>query len=327
VARGLICPGCGTKVGRKAHAIFVVGFLTGIITLPIGISVSYQITPHSLNDYVGKIVTISIPAALLVSGIISFVIVIKRERRHLVYVSKMPPGVIPLEKRSGFGNIVAKERWREANIRNSPRYAPLMKGTFPEEAFNGLVGNWDFPILSREQRMEHTLLSTQRLIKFLIGLIGLGLGAFFLGILFDMNPYLIIFGSTFILLGLLFIWAAHHAKKMVIRDVPAETKVHWKVVGFKTTIKVIEEFFKFNDLEYRREINDWPKNILYKNPEYKYILNNGNFISSLYSESKDGLVYGWITIGYSTSNYLQAKELQRDLDEYLGERDLIWRIA
>ncbi|UCH84366.1 MAG: hypothetical protein JSW50_01375, partial [Candidatus Latescibacterota bacterium] len=143
----------------------------------------------------------------------------------------------------------------------------------------------------------------------------------------NMNFELMMFGSIFLLLGLFFIWLVHYAKKMVEKDVPAETKVSWKVVGFERTIETIEEFLRLKGLKFKKEIKDWPKNLLFNNPEYKYILSNGNSISSLYSENKDGHVYGWITISYTSLNYLQARELQRDLDEFLGESDLIRRVV
>jgi uncharacterized membrane protein len=290
----MICPGCGAKVGRKANKIFFVGTITGALFLPMGIATVLQITPDSPDDYVGIAVMTVLPSILLISGIISFFIIKQRKRLHIEYVAKMPPGVIPMEERSGFGNITAKERWKEANIK---------------------------------QRREHAQKLSKRMTGFLTGFVVIGILALLLGIQIDMNINLMMFGSIFLLLGLFFMWLVHYAKKMVERDVPAETKVSWKVVGFETTISAIEEFLRLKSLEFKKEINDWPKNLLYNNPEYKYILSSGNSISTLYSENKDGHVYGWITITYTSLNYLQARDLQRDLDEFLGERDLIRRVA
>ncbi len=326
VTRGFICPACGSKVGRAVNKILVVGIGVGSLFLPMGIIIYYQNPPNTMNAWVGIIVIISLPTLLLFGGIASVFIIRKRYKQHGQYILKMPPGIIPLENRPGYDNVNAKIKWREAVTSLGVRNAPANIGTFPFGAYEGLVGNWDYPILSREEMIEHTIKSEKRLRWFVAALIIFGMVSLIVGFYFDMNIYCISPGIISIIFGTLLIFATFHNIKWAESENYRETSVMWKVVGLQTTILAIEEFLRSNNLAYRRLMTSQSKKD-YNYPEYKYILANGNYITSHYSEYLDGHVSRWINIGYKPSNYTQAKKLQMDLDEFLTKRDLIRRVV
>ena len=56
-------------------------------------------------------------------------------------------------------------------------------------------------------------------------------------------------------------------------------------------------------------------------------LPDGNEISFTYSEDSSGHVYGWIEIGFMPSGTLAARKLQKELDEFLNQRDLVRRVG
>ena len=326
VTRGFTCPTCGSKVGRAINKILLVGIGVGSLFLPMGIITYFQNPPNTMNAWIGIIVMILLPTLFLFGGITSVFIIRKRYKQHAQYILKMPPGIIPLENRPGYDNINAKIKWREAVSSQGLRYAYANKGILPFGAYNGLVGDWDHPILSKEEMREHTIKSVKQMNFLSIIITIMGIISLALGFYFDMNIYCISPGMLLILLSVLIIIISVHNKKWIEKDNYRETSVMWKVVGLQTTILAIEEFLRKNNLAYRREMTSKSKDD-YNYPEYKYLLASGIYITTHYSEYLDGHVSRWINIGYKPANYIQAKKLQKDLDEFLTKRDLIRRVS
>ena len=145
-------------------------------------------------------------------------------------------------------------------------------------------------------------------------------------VIFNLPSLVWIAGFTFLLFGLLFLGVIYYAGKTVLKeDLIAQSKVAWKTIGFDRTVKALEDFLIRFPEPHQRETKDLPKGLLWKNPEVKFLFPNGNFISSMYTEDESGNVFGWVAVGYTSKNYLHARTLQKNLDRYLTERDLIKR--
>lgn len=327
VGSARICRACGTKVSRIIHKISNVGIVMGLICFPIFLLSVFIKPPENQNEWFAVGLMVSLPLIIFMIGLTFFFIERKQKKQHLEYLSTMPAGIIPIESQIGFNDPDVKRRWREENLKRTTRNAPANKGTFPVGAFDGLVGEWDYPIMSKEQRIKHERQSGRRMSYVLLAMMSFGVFCLIFSFLVVMEPLCITTGFILTLFGLFFIWVSYHNIKYVKREPKAETSATWKKVGFETTILAIEEFLRNKRLTYMKKIDDWPLNSLYNNPEYKYVLNNDIYISSLYSENSDGRVYRWLNFGYNTQNYILAKKILRDLDEFLTERDLIRRVV
>jgi hypothetical protein len=106
-----------------------------------------------------------------------------------------------------------------------------------------------------------------------------------------------------------------------------EVNTYWKKVGLEATKRSLETFIVRRGDRYLFSEKPLPKGLLWNNPEIKFKFPNGIYIKSMYEETKDGHIYGWLTIGYKQSEYIFAKQLQQELDDYLLERDLIERVC
>jgi hypothetical protein len=326
VGSARICPACGTKASRTIHGISFVGIVVGLIMLPMILLTVLANPPKDQSDSVIIGFMVSLPLFIFFIGLVSYFMVRKQKKQHLEYLSEMPPGTIPVENRPGYNNPHIREYWRKESLKRTTRRAPAYKGTYPHGAFEGLLGDWEYPILSKEQMIEHTIKSERKMIKFSAIFILVGLTSLAFGFYFHMNFYCITPGIIFLFFGGLMVVASYHNKNWVEQENYRETSVMWKLVGFQKTIWAIEEFLRIYNINYRKEMISQSKSD-FRYPEYKYVFANGNYITTYYSEWTDGHVYRWINIRYTPSNYIQAKKIQKDLDEFLIKRDLIRRVG
>ena len=64
---------------------------------------------------------------------------------------------------------------------------------------------------------------------------------------------------------------------------------------------------------------------LYLFPKYKYTFKNGNFLYFTAADHNSRMGgSNYLVIGYTYENTIHAKQLQRELDRLLSERDLIY---
>lgn len=325
IGRGHICPACGNKVNRKMSdgRFFTIMFSLTFFTPILLYTSLYVIYEGSGID----LVLFPLLVLIIILGFSTFFqyrIKIQR-KKHLKYLDKMPEGIIPLKNRPSYRNQQAREIWSQEHRKHSIKSSSLMKGVFDGTEFLGIRGDWDFPILSKEERMMKAQQSQKNGIRSSVTLILSGILLLLFDLLIIHVDIIATLSVASLSLGLLILIIIIYVKKLLEKDASAEIKVAWNLVGFETTRKSIEDFLKSIRVGYHVETEDWPKKVLWHNPKYRYLLDNEIEIYSMYSESKDGIVFGYIAIKYNSKNYQIAKRIHRELDNYFIERDLIAR--
>jgi hypothetical protein len=323
IGYGRICPACGTKTKRGVRRGALLGAMSGGTFLMMAfLFLALSFASDTDMWFIWPLIGIGAPFA--VASVVLTFLSRKQTRMHEEHLSRMPKGTIPLEKRAGFGNLSAQRKWREENLARSMTGAGAMKDTYPDHIYEGLVGNWDFPVMTKEERVYMTAGIQRRVLVGTTVIIALGVFAILLGVF--VLPYweVIAFGVMFALLGSLGVFLVLYAKSMVKSDAEAEVKVMWKTVGFETAKEAIAGFLREQGLEAKLIKKKLP---MWEHPEHKYVLPDGSNISFAYSEDRSGHVYRWLAIGYKPSGALAARKLQRELDEYLSERDLVRRVG
>lgn len=321
VTRGMICPACGTRTNRRIGKFTTLGTAFGIVLIFQSSIVLFVSVQNSDMFWVAT-VEMTLGAVLIGASLTLFVAKKNQVKMHEAYLSELPGGTIPLELRPGYGNPTVYQKWREANLARSPRQSVLMKDAYPDHIYYGLLGDWDFPVVSKQERIAMTSKIQNKALFWGSGMVGFGIVIMLLGSIATQHPVAFGFGLIILLVGLLIISLAGHAKRLVKSDVEAEVKVAWKTIGFKKAKAAMEEFLLEQGLQARIRTTNLP---MWHHPEYRYDLPDGNYISFIYSEDGSGHVYGWIAIGFRPSSSLAARRVQQDLDEFLSQRDLIRR--
>jgi len=321
MSRAFRCPACDTWISEfdMVPVLRMTGVMIGSIFLILSIlMVAGGSTRGDIpyNFVVGFI--------FLGVTFYSHYLIQQRYRSHADYIVNMPVGVIPYEDRPGADNEEVQESWSSHVEGRSFRSNRLMKGTYSDSFYEELKGNWDFPVMTREERQEMTRKVQERGKLSSIGLLVVGMIVLFFGATFG-TIQIITCGASLLLLGIIMIWAVLWGKKQVEKDSRVNAKVPWKTVGFVATIQAFNEYLEWRGEYYEEEINDWPLKLMWDNPEHKYIFGDGVSVATLYSESKNR-TFGYITLNYVSSDYEHAKDIQQTLDTFLTDRDLIDRI-
>ncbi|UCE39313.1 MAG: hypothetical protein JSW00_08870 [Thermoplasmata archaeon] len=305
------CPVCDTTIKNTYDALIYTSLLMGILFIPFVIIIPL------LGDYGFTILTMF--GTMILSFIVASFTYFAREKRrekHVEYLSKLPSGIIPAEDRPGYGltsttlTSVEKSFW---------------PSTFPETYYIGLVGDWNPPILSREEK-EMAVNNTVR--QMIYGgysaiVIFVLFFVFSIWLFFNIVIIAIVFGL--LLVGFLLLGGAYYLKGGLKKDKITESRVLWKSVGHQTTIDTIEEFLKQHGEEYQKKVDNWDKKGWFTIPVNNYIFKNGNYISTRYPYDEGIGTYAFVSIGYTSEHYNHAREIQSELDDFLGERDLIYR--
>jgi hypothetical protein len=321
VGYGRVCPGCGTKTSRNIRQGALFGAMMGGTFLFMGfffLAFSY----FGATDmwFIWPLMVLGASSA--VASVTLSVFNRKQVRMHEEHMSRLPSGTIPLEKRAGYGDLSARNKWKEANLaRNMTRYGG-MKDTYPDHIYEGLVGNWDYPVMTKEERIYFTDDIRKKALVYSAGMIAVGMLIAVLGFLFVEHFFVRTLGVMLALTGSMIVVLVFYAKRVVRSDVEGEVKVVWKTIGFEAAREAMEGFIREKDLDAKLIKKKYP---MWEHSEHRYELADGNSISFTYSENRDGHVYGWVAIGYKPAGTLAAKKLQTELDEYLCERDLVRR--
>jgi len=313
----LLCPACASKV-KKIGGIAFVGIGVSIFFLPMSILLLIQYGPSS-----GYIFPFLFAFTLFCLGIHDWIMLRRSRKIHHEYLSNLAAGIIQLKERDGIENNEVREKIKSKKRARSMSRSPLMKGILGPERFGHLKGDWDFPILSPKERIDLTQATQKKgkkggMIFLFIGVVLISMHMF----LFESYEILGI-GILIFLFGLLILYIVKWGKEQVEKDTPIETKVGWKTVGYNSTYEAIESFIKETNRPFELELDDEVKKMLWNNPKRIYKLDNEIKIVSMYSESDDGHLFGWIAIQYRTLYFMEVKKILGELDTYLSEMDLI----
>ncbi len=305
------CPVCDKTTKNTYDALIFTLFFLGILFIPFVIIIP-------LLGGFGFTILIMFGMMILSFIVVSFTYFAREKRRgkHLEYLSKLPSGIIPFEDRPGYGLTSSTLTGVEK---------PFWPSTFPDTYYIGLVGDWNPPILSREEKEMAVTNTMKQLVYGGYGIIVIGVLLIVLSIGLFFNIVIIAIEFSLILLGFIFLGAAYYLKGSLKKDRISESRVLWKSVGNQTTIDAIEEFLKQHGEEYQKKVDNWDKKEWFSIPVNKYIFKNGNFISTRYPYDEGIGTYALLSIGYTSEHYNHAREIQSELDEFLGDRDMIYR--
>lgn len=323
VGYGRVCPACGTKTNRNIRSGARFGAMMGGTFLFLAFMfLAFSYSGDTDMWFIWPLMALG--ASSTVASVILSVLSRKQVRMHEEHLSGLPTGTIPLEKRVGYRDLGARSKWREANLARSMTGSGAMKDTYPNHIYEGLVGNWDFPVMTKQERVYITVDIQRKALVYSAGMIAVGILIAMLGFLFVEHFAVRTLGVMLALTGSMIVVLVFYAKRVVRSDAEATVKVVWKTIGFEAAKEAVEGFIREKSLDAKLSKKKYP---MWEHSEHRYELADGNRISFTYSENRDGHVYGWIAIGYKPSGALAAKRLQKELDEYLCERDLVRRVG
>ena len=322
VGWGMICPACGTKAGRmcRISATMVAGIGGGFLLVSILLLIVGAEHPTIVKQGMSMM---GLSLVLIVISIVLFSIWRMQVRMHLETLSRLPSGTIPLEERPGHGDQSVRRRWSEASYARSMRGRGLPSDRDPESRYQGLMANWNHPVMPRREIIDLGPDIRSEGIVWGGGIMALGILILALGIMLLKSVECMALGALISIIGLVTMYVTKYLKKWSESDKEMSVKVSWKTIGFEAAKEAVEGFLEEQGLKARLTTK---KLFMWEHPEHRYELPDGNHISFTYTEDKAGHVFGWVEIGYRPSGMLEAKRLQKELDEYLCERDLIQRI-
>lgn len=308
-----MCTSCGNTVNKYAYISSIMGFFLGV---GCAFSMIIFITLGSVDNYYffGTVVATTLCFLFTVILYLQF---IDHRDKHIEYLSNMPAGVIPFKDRVGYDDVTVQEKLLASRISNR---------IFPAHLYIGLIGNWSIPVISNDETVE-VFSKFQKRAKIIIYITAsLGIAIWIIGVL--MGNVIMVFaviGTIFFVITSLVLGMSQAIKERTNKDAELETQASWKKIGRMKTIKVVKKFLKQNGEKYTKKKLRWGGPQASQKPTYKYVFENGNYISNQYQLYETGYFIGKVGIGFTYPHYLHAKNLQRDLDGYLGERDLIER--
>lgn len=315
-----ICPTCGNECATNALGLAFGGLYLGgtffivcvLMLLQEGFSVPWVVMTVIMGSILG--VGLFFVRELWV-----------RKRTHSAFLLIMPPGVISPDERVNADDPAVAAKRDTALAEMGAGVRPLVDGIVPGDPYRELVGRWDFPVMSRQERIEYNRVVREKMRPLGIGPAALGVILLAAHVLVVQHQALCMAGSVTLFMGVMILVVGILSKRVVAKGAGAATKVSWKSIGYEVTIAALEEFLQQRGEVYTVESNTAVKAAMWKNPEQRFLLGNGTVISTMYTENT-GSVYGWVAINYDPEQYEHARELQRELDAFLGERDLIQRV-
>jgi len=235
---GTVCPACGnTILNKDDDMIHFISSVIGILFLFM--FVGYFVNGESWNASIPWLVI-----SLIFLGISykMHTIITPRTRKHESYLSTIPQGIIPPKERAGFDDQDARDRWRSHNLHHLYSRNELRIGMIPESSFEGLLGNWDYPVMSPDERAAFSKEGAERgknIVGFFV-VIGL---IFMIAALASGNVlnFVLCWGSSFFM-AFFFILAMILGKRGTAEDKPMIANVMWKSEGYERMSDTIEEF-------------------------------------------------------------------------------------
>jgi len=318
-----LCPECGDRIYKITPWIFLYLLASSLLILSLFVAlVLIELYQHGnfgdIHPTVWEIFRIFLGYSI--GTVILWFIVRKRNRHHDEHIVRLPEGTIPPEKRPGYGDPALEEKI----LKKKPGRGILgfMK-PYGDTTFIGLMGDWDFPILLKEERkVEGARLKRIAILTLIAAVIGavfavtgllkvmpfpwdvLSLG---IGAAVSLSSFLLLFfiGDRYVGLG---------------KDAHAETKVRWKTVGEERMVEAVEDFLRENRMKYRKTVSGIPGEFKI----YWYFLSkNGICIMTSYFDKEPSTRWGYLTLRYGSGDCNQARKIQKDLDIFLTRLDLI----
>jgi hypothetical protein len=188
---------------------------------------------------------------------------------------------------------------------------------------------WWLPVLSLEEMTEiYTRFCSQLMIlgaAFILGGVGIiTAGEWFLYETFKFDLLTIwTIGIIVALIGILVLGLVPIFRRQYKPDARIQTIVSWKHVGRKAAFAAIDAFLKQNNEHYKKIKVSQSLTKPDTTPAYKYVFDNDNYIFVQYISMQSGMMYGFLAINYTFPHYIQAKNLQVELDGFFYERDMI----
>ncbi len=272
VGYGRVCPACGTKTSRKIRSGARFGAMMGGTFLFMAF-ILFALS-FSVERDMWVVWTLMVLGAISSAGCAVLTVLNKKQvRMHQEQLSSLPSGTIPLEKRVGYRDLGPRSKWKEANLAMSMIGSGAMKDTYPDHIYEGLVGNWDYPVMTKEERIYFTVDIQRRALVYSAGMIPVGMLIAVLGFLYVEHFAVRTLGVMLALTGLMIVVLVFYSKRVVRSDVKGEVKVVWKTIGFEAAKEAVESFLRDKGLAVTLSKKKYP---MWEHPEHRYTLADGN---------------------------------------------------
>jgi hypothetical protein len=190
-------------------------------------------------------------------------------------------------------------------------------------AFTGLLGDWSYPILTKDERLGVFSHVREKINLVSITIIFIGSIIIVIGIIISINLFIIFIGCMFIVTGVAFISYMKYARKSYMGIEPIEITKTTELKEPIPGIVLMEELLNSIGEPYRKETeithifqNYWMKS-------FKYIFNNKNYIIYAFMDYPDADFTSAIGVGYYLDFTIHAREIFKKLDRFLVDNKLI----
>lgn len=209
---------------------------------------------------------------------------------------------------------------------NQVRNTPYLAGAYPEELLDPLYGDWNFPIMSRKEHIRTWEKVSERCQWQLLLMMGFS-------VIFVLVDYALVFTYPRYCTGILVLLSIPgglligssvfvYASEVNLQRVQEKDQVYTSSVPFKPhdrqrDITAVEEFLIANGEPFSTKL-DREKFIGARYRNYK--LEDGVEVRLVHY--KDSNV-GQVSIDYGDRNYLHARKVQRKMDTFFTDQDLL----
>jgi hypothetical protein len=319
---------------RHAQFFFFMGGLLGsILMFIVCLFAVISVTSGTVLD-LGQVTTLTymtiLAVAVLMIGIASYFILSEQEKKHYSSIYTAPSGIIPIEKRP----VKIEKRMAQGPEPESSwdgEASKYVKGLYPPRSEFDLKGNWDYPIVSRQQRFEVSQKAQKRMMKDV--LLFLPVGTFML-----VSSLVVFFfvksrwtncsapvgaiGFALLIVGLIPLAAAIISRRAIEQNKFAASSISVKTMPYLDCFNAVEEILKTLDEPFKKvlkDINDAGN--IHHQCTFNY--SNGNFVRILFIDV-EVMQQRTLSINYNPELYLHALKLQKALDTELSKKDIIY---
>lgn len=312
------------------------GMLGSILMFIVCLFAAISVVPGNELDP-GQVTELTYMTILAVGvimiGLSGYIWYSEQEKKHYLSVYNAPPGIIPLDKRTV--RIERRVAPGPEPVKSWDGENKFVAGLYPPRSEFNLKGNWNFPIVSRQQRFEISEKGQMRIMKNvrlflpfgLFLLVSSAIAYFFLR-----NPLASCFayfgsaiGFAFFLFGLIFLFAARKAHNVVEQDKPAASSISIKSMPYQECFNIVEEILKSLDEPFTKELKEI-NDVGNIHHQCTFTYTNGNFVRIIYMDLGT-LIMRTLSVNYKPEFYLQARKLQTALDTALSKKDIIETIS
>jgi len=250
-----------------------------------------------------------IAGAFFIAAIVEYIMITKRQKTHRDYLARLPPGEIPIEKRS----LVSKRKY-------IPKEDSSIEHKYPTPKDFNLRGDWNEIALSKDEWRQRCREEGN---MFLIFSILCFIGALVLVIipLYFFENIICGEGCLLLFIGVVTAIGSLSERRKGIKDLPRHVRINLKTVGIKRVQELMSAFLDEHSIEYSCKT-------IKPDRKYNYILPEGIVIKVFYKGNRSAYAQQGakrLEIHYDSTNYEKAREIQIGMDKFFTRKDIIYQ--